>query len=526
MSLNRLILDKDPEQAHKMKLRMPLPDGVQQVRPQEPRDAAGGHGRSSDSSNHKHQSSLADDSLAASSLHQASTLPKLSKASHQSSKQLRPAHLPQDLAAKAIFLDGSTAVDNASAISDKVPTQPRSGAPANELNRRNRNRDRSTASKWNFNEMRKHEALYTVDKQTIKNLKDDPVLLERIIRNNRAAEINHFVSIVKKKAEKDEAEVTSMPKVSPETFDTYLFTSDKNIRSSLNKYKVPSAHQSAQVAAKYKQGLEAASHKYHPRYAQHASRSVNHLPDHALPRRSDRDSDHVVDYHRRIANSLHKKEDSLNHSASGMLHSQISQPADEEPRDSNFNVKKQMHFTNAWRYDGNEEILKLETHMQSFLRKERSKKFIIRVPLDAKVQNKHLNDYYLVRRKQKLPPPVEVVVAPQVEEFVPKKVRLSHRSGRRKSASWSSSLLGRDSFRPKPRKKKRRLCSPSRKTPASRARPSASGSRKARTARATHRSRRTRACTRGPTRRRPTSSPRPGTWSTCPSPSQWQTPHC
>lgn len=422
MSNHRLRLDKDPDQLYKFKFKVTPHDGVLQVKPEEARDAAGAHGKSGESSNKKHQSSLADDSLAASSLHQASTLPKLSKASQQSTSHLRYPHMPQnsqESGGKAMFLDGSTAVENVSVISDKNSTQPKTGAPAKDLTRANR--DRTTMSKWNFLEMRKQEALYTVDKQTIKNLKEDPVLLERIIRNNRAAEINHFVSVVKKKAEKDEAEVANLSKANLDTFETYLFSSDKHIRSSLNNYKVGGSQQSAQVAAKYKKGLEPPTRKYLPRYP-HVSRSVNNLPEHAQPKHAAPESDKVVDYHKRIAQSLNKKDESLDHSASGLMYSQVSQAAEEDMVHFNLNVKKKAQFTNTWRYDGNEEITKLETHMQSFMRKERSKKFIIRVPLEAKVQNKHLNDYYLVRRTQKLLPPVEPVEAPKVEEFVPRKV--------------------------------------------------------------------------------------------------------
>ena len=94
---------------------------------------------------------------------------------------------------------------------------------------------------------------------------------------------------------------------------------------------------------------------------------------------------------------------------------------------TNYNLKKSLNITNTCKYDGNEEIGKLETHMQSFFRKEKNKVFIIKVPLDAKIQNKHLTDYYLVRKRPRLMPKVEVEEAEIKPEQVHRRVTSNNR---------------------------------------------------------------------------------------------------
>ena len=245
MSTNRLRLENKPDQLYTFKYKFTPSDGILNVKNEEIKERTVTNA-GSDSIIQKNISSYIDDSAGSSVIHQTSGLPRIKRDTDRSITRLRypnGSQNGQDFIKKTFIADGSTAVENASDVSDRNSIQQNIHQYSKD--RYKYNKERSTLSKWNFLELRKQDAFYTVDKQTIKSLKEDPVLLEKVIRNNREAEINHFVNMVKRKAERDEAGNSNLSRVNNmEEFENFLFEGENKVKESIQNLKVASCYSS------------------------------------------------------------------------------------------------------------------------------------------------------------------------------------------------------------------------------------------------------------------------------------------
>jgi hypothetical protein len=70
----------------------------------------------------------------------------------------------------------------------------------------------------------------SVEKQTLKTLKQDPVTLERLVRHNREAEINHFVNLVKMRAEREDSDFARYTSVEVEIFEKDWIDANRKLR--------------------------------------------------------------------------------------------------------------------------------------------------------------------------------------------------------------------------------------------------------------------------------------------------------
>lgn len=231
-------------------------------------------------------------------------------------------------------------------------------------------------NRLNFLELKKSDQLRTIGKLTINNLKDDPIALERMIRHNREAEINYFMNLVKHKIEKNQDNYLRYTSVDLEAFENDWFTTKDEFKHRLlrTSFKSPKAPE-VDGTVKGHQSYD---------FRNHAPVTLGEL---VQPKEKE-----IHQVHNTIAEigrtDLTPKPIIKKGQRQSMrgLNALKSNPSD------------RTHYKNVRPYDGQEEISKMETQFDIFLKSDRYPKLVMKPPDGTRVPNSHLSDYYLVRR--------------------------------------------------------------------------------------------------------------------------------
>lgn len=225
----------------------------------------------------------------------------------------------------------------------------------------------------NFSELKKTDVLRIVDRSTALSLKDDPIAIERLIRHNREAEINHFVSLVRQKVEKDTNHFAAMDL---DFIDKDWLTTNGTFKIKLNDSLTQT--ENVRELDLLKQGKSI--HETGAPFRTAGQRfMIKREPSvHILPK------------------------------TTGNL-SMLKEVSKDEMRvESNQEIKtdhplsipppKVIRFLNPSAYDGQKEIKRMEEQFSLILDKLKSPKLVMKLPEGTVVPNRHLTDFYFVKK--------------------------------------------------------------------------------------------------------------------------------
>ena len=225
----------------------------------------------------------------------------------------------------------------------------------------------------NFSELKKTDVLRIVDRSTALNLKDDPIAIERLIRHNREAEINHFVSLVRQKVEKDTNHYAAMDL---DFIDKDWLTTNGTFKIKLNDSLTQTENVRELDLLKQGKSIHETGAPFRTvgqRFMMKREPSVHILPK-----------------------------------TTGNL-SMLKEVSKDEIRvESNHEIKtdhplsipppKVIRFLNPSAYDGQKEIKRMEEQFSLILDKLKSPKLLMKLPEGTVVPNRHLTDYYFVKK--------------------------------------------------------------------------------------------------------------------------------
>jgi hypothetical protein len=238
-----------------------------------------------------------------------------------------------------------------------------------------------------FLELKKADQMRTVGKLTLKTIKDDPVALERMIRHNREAEINYFVNLVRHKIEKDNDNYLRYTSADLENFENDWFATREEFKNKLlrTSFKAPNMP-------------ELDANKKGSKTHDFRSKIVSTLADIQTPKES----------------NIPKMPNTIGEIGK---HDLTPKPmVNKRPRQAARGLKEisqapseRTHYKNPIPYDGQDEITRLQSDYERFLRNDRFPRLVMKPPDGTRVPNSHLSDYYLVRRLPKYFPPTVLV---------------------------------------------------------------------------------------------------------------------
>lgn len=241
-------------------------------------------------------------------------------------------------------------------------------------------------NRCNFLQLKKAEQLHKIEKLRAKSHRDDPLKVERMIRQNREAEINHYVNFLRSKIESDQ---------------------ENQIQSTLGEIDY---HQTKWIGAiaNFRNRMAKTSFK-----VQKPTENTSSIKTH---RTYDFRNKGSTVHH----NGVYAKENKLNlvsdaSDALGETYSAAFTGTKRETRQMKKGLEylqqlssQNKRYRNAMPYDGQEEVSRMENDFARFLTKERSGQLVMRLPEGVQIPNCHLSDYYWVRRApKKLAGPLE-----------------------------------------------------------------------------------------------------------------------
>lgn len=227
--------------------------------------------------------------------------------------------------------------------------------------------------RFNFSDMKKLAIFRKVEKNTAKSLKEDPIALERLIRQNREAEINHFVSMVRQKIEYEGDRFANMEL---DFIDKDWLTSKGTFKTKLDS-SVTHTEKVRELAlldeGKPIYGTIPQLRTEGQRFRLAKAPSILTLPKTAGNLSQLRE--------------VSKDEIKVESNQEGRVKAAIEIQAPPVVRYLNFDP-----------YDGQKEIAKMEDQYSRILDKLKSPKLVMKLPEGTLIPNRHLTDYYFVKK--------------------------------------------------------------------------------------------------------------------------------